>query len=122
MNLVRLRQSRVLESLVTVRTNRAQISGHVLTAFGFVDDVPHGQANLPGGAERIGIPCAHAAHLASVAIAFENEGAGFFGNAAREGGNPLIGFEQVLAGFQIGTSSSKPNSHSSQIIHVSGQS
>lgn len=101
-NLVWLRQSSILQTLIAARANRTKVGWFIITAFGFVLDVPHRQPDSATGMEWVFVTRRQAAHLASVAVPFQDECPRFFGDAALKSGKPLRSLNQVLAGFQVG--------------------
>jgi hypothetical protein len=99
--LVGLWQSSVLQSLITIRADSAQIAWAIVSAFGLVLDVAHREADFAFWLERVLIARADAAHLAGISVSFENEGLRFLRYAAGECRAAFICEQQILTGFQV---------------------
>ena len=100
--MVWFRQSSILQALIAARADGPKVGWLVIAAFGFVLDVSHRQPDGATGMEWVFVSRRQAAHLAGVAVSFQDERPRFFGDAALKGRKPLWSLDQVLAGLQIG--------------------
>jgi hypothetical protein len=97
MNAIRLWRSRVLQTLITAIAYCSKILRRIVSALGFVLDVSYRQTDWTWATKWVWIAGRNTAHLACIAISFENLGASLFRDSTPEGWNPLDSLKYVLS-------------------------
>ena len=101
MDTVGLGEGGVLQPLVAVSADGTEVLRCISSSFGFVFDVAKGESDRASGAERVGIARSSTAHLTGVAVALQHPSACSLGDAAFEGRDALVSFEEVLVNLQV---------------------
>lgn len=95
-------QRDVGRTFIADRANGFQVRCVVTASEAFVNDVADVQTCFAADIIRMGFARDSTAHLAGETVAIQHECARFFGDGTRERRLRFRGFEQVVAGFQIG--------------------
>src|SRR5208337_888166 len=94
-------RGRVLQTLITAIADSPKILWRIVSALGLVFDVSHRQTNGTRATKRVWITGRDAAHLACMAISFENLGASLLRDSTPESRNALRSLKDILPRLQV---------------------